>query len=151
MDNYSIRARVTGILIEENSILLVKHKQPVGANRFWSLPGGKLEQGETLEQAMKREMLEETGLDTDIQRLLYVCEKPEERVHRIHFLFQLKKTGGALTLPSNLYDENHITDIQFVPLERLEALNFTNVFANLALNGFPDAGHYKGHKSNIGL
>ncbi|GIP34065.1 hypothetical protein J2TS4_32750 [Paenibacillus sp. J2TS4] len=96
-------------------------------------------------------MFEETGLDVDIQRLLYVCDKPEEQVSRIHFLFHLKKVGGTITLPSNLYDENNITDIKFVPIEQLEYLNFTNVFKNLVLNDFPDAGQYKGHKSNIGL
>jgi len=43
MDPYSIRARVTGVLIEEGKILLVKHKQKVDTNRYWSLPGGKVE------------------------------------------------------------------------------------------------------------
>jgi ADP-ribose pyrophosphatase YjhB (NUDIX family) len=151
MDNYSIRARVTGVLIEEKRILLVKHKQKIDETRFWSLPGGKVEQGETLEYAIKREMFEETGLNVEILRLLYVCDKPEEQVSRIHFLFRLKKIDGALTLPSNLYDENNITDIKFVPFDQLEYLNFSKVFLNLVLNDFPDAGQYKGHKSNIGL
>jgi len=151
MDNYSIRARVTGVLIEEKSILLVKHTEKVDENRFWSLPGGKVEQGETLEYAMKREMFEETGLNVEIQRLLYVCDKPEEQVSRIHFLFRLKKINGTITLPSNLYDDNNITDIRFVPFDQLEHLNFSKVFINLVLKDFPDAGNYKGHKSNIGL
>ncbi|MDF2669380.1 MAG: mismatch repair protein MutT [Paenibacillus sp.] len=151
MDNYSIRARVTGVLLEEKSILLVKHNQEVGANRFWSLPGGKVERGETLDYAMKREMVEETGLDVEIEKLLYVCDKPEEQVSRVHFLFLLKRIGGTVTLPSNIFDENKITDIRFVPLEELESLNFSSVFINLASNNFPDSGQYKGHKSNIGL
>lgn len=151
MDNYSIYARVTGVLIEDEMILLVKHTQEVQTNRFWSLPGGKVERGETLDFAMKREMLEETGLNVEIEKLLYVCDKPEEEVSRIHFLFLLRRISGVVTLPSNMYDENNITEIRFVPIAELQELNFSNVFMNLALNKFIDAGNYMGHKSRIGL
>jgi ADP-ribose pyrophosphatase YjhB (NUDIX family) len=151
MDNYSIRARVTGVLIEEGTILLVKHIKEVDTNRFWSLPGGKVENGETLDLAMKREMFEETGLNVEIQRLLYVCDKPEEQVSRIHFLFFLKRISGVATLPSNIYDENNITEIRFVPLAELQNLNFSSEFINLVFNNFPDSGNYMGHKSKIGL
>jgi ADP-ribose pyrophosphatase YjhB (NUDIX family) len=151
MDQYSIRARVTGVLIEEGKILLVKHKQQVDTDRYWSLPGGKVERGETLEAALKREMFEETGLNIDIKQMLYVCDKPEEAVSRIHFFFRLQRVDGVISLPSNLYDENHITEIAFVPIDQLDKLNFSNVFKNLAMMNFPDAGQYKGHKSNIGL
>ncbi len=71
-DKYSFNIRVTGILIEDDKILLVKQK--VSDKRNWSLPGGKLERGETLEQALIREMNEETGFDVDIIKLLYVCD-----------------------------------------------------------------------------
>jgi ADP-ribose pyrophosphatase YjhB (NUDIX family) len=151
MDNYSIRARVTGVLVENNRILLVKHDQPIDSIRYWSLPGGKLEQGETLEAAMKRELLEETGLQVKVERLLYVCEKPEEQVSRVHFLFQVARIGGELTLPTNEHDDNNIMTVDFVPLASLEQLHFSPVFMNLALAGFPNAGSYVGHKSNIGL
>lgn len=53
-----MQVRVTGILIEDEKVLLVKQKV---ANRNWSLPGGRVENGETLEEAMIREMREETG------------------------------------------------------------------------------------------
>jgi len=100
---------------------------------------------------MKREMLEETGLKVEIKQLLYVCDKPEETVSRIHFLFRLQRMDGEVTLASNQYDENNITEIKFVPIEQLEELNFSTVFKNLAMMDFPDAGQYKGHKINIGL
>lgn len=64
MSKYDFNIRVTGILVEDNKILLVKQK--VSDKRNWSLPGGKLEQGETVEQGIIREMKEETGLDVEI-------------------------------------------------------------------------------------
>jgi 8-oxo-dGTP pyrophosphatase MutT (NUDIX family) len=55
------KVRVTGILVENKRILLLEQK--VTDSRQWSLPGGALEVGETMEQCMIREMKEETGLD----------------------------------------------------------------------------------------
>jgi hypothetical protein len=66
-------------------------------------------------------------------------------------LFFLKKISGVATLPSNIYDENNITEIRFVPLIELQNLNFSSVFINLVFNNFPDAGNYMGHKSKTGL
>ena len=55
-----MRVRVTGVVIEDGRILLLN--QDADAGRSWSLPGGKLEDGETLAEALVREMKEETGL-----------------------------------------------------------------------------------------
>lgn len=53
-----LQVRVTGILVEDGKILLVK--QNVTSDRKWSLPGGRVEEGETLEDAIAREIEEET-------------------------------------------------------------------------------------------
>ncbi|MFF4450184.1 NUDIX domain-containing protein [Streptomyces sp. NPDC001502] len=63
---------MTGIVIEDGQILLLD--QDTDGDRSWSLPGGKVEPGETLEEALKREMLEETGAEVEVGRLLYVCD-----------------------------------------------------------------------------
>ena len=43
---YDFQIRVTGVLVENGAILLVK--QRLSKDRAWSLPGGRLEQGETI-------------------------------------------------------------------------------------------------------
>lgn len=149
MDNYLMRVRVTGIYVEAGEILLVKQK--VGADREWSLPGGKLERGESLADGMTREMKEETGLDIKVNRLLYVCDLPEAEPSVIHMTFLLDKISGEMTMPSNEYESTHIHDIRMVPIRDLEAYGFSAKFVEIVENGFPDAGSYKGHKRNIGL
>ena len=87
MTKYDFNIRVTGIFIENEKILLVKQK--VSDKRNWSLPGGKLEQGETIEQGIIREMREETGLDVEIIRLLYLCDVSASNNTLLHISFLL--------------------------------------------------------------
>ena len=144
-----LQVRVTGILIEEERILLVKQK--VSDNRSWSLPGGRVEQGETLEEAIIRELEEETGLTTRIIKLLYLCDKPDASPSLLHITFLLEIVGGGLRLPSNEFDQNPINDVVFVPITELTEYGFSETFEQLVQDGFPEAGSYKGLKSMIGL
>lgn len=72
-DKILFQIRLKGVLVENEKILLVKQK--VSSERSWSLPGGRLEHGEPLEQGIIREIYEETGLNVKVEKLLYVCEK----------------------------------------------------------------------------
>lgn len=110
---YVFQIRVTGVLIEDEKILIVKQK--VSKERQWSLPGGRAEQGETLEEAVVREMKEETGFDIEIVKLLYLCDKPNADPPLLHVTFLLRKTGGHLALPTNQYDENPILKCTYDP------------------------------------
>jgi len=141
--------RVTGVLIEGGSILLVQQK--LSEKRGWSLPGGKLERGETMAEGLVREMKEETGLDVEIERLLYVCDVAASGNTIMHVTFLLKRAGGAIELPTNEFDENPINDVRFVPLGELEKYGFSEKFRILAQDGFPGAGNYMGDKASIGL
>ncbi|MEV5111001.1 NUDIX hydrolase [Bacillus sp. LBA3-1-1.1] len=143
-----MQVRVTGILIEDEKILIVKQKV---ANRNWSLPGGRVENGETLEEAMIREMREETGLEVKIKKLLYVCDKPDASPSLLHITFLLERIEGEITLPSNEFDHNPIQDVQMVPIKDLSQYGFSQTFITLISDGFANAGSYQGVKQNIGL
>ena len=147
--DYIFNIRVTGILIENNKILLVKQK--VNDKRNWSLPGGRLEHGETLKQGMLREMKEETGLDVEIVRMLYLCDVKASENTILHITFLLRKIGGEIKLPSNEFDENTIRDVKFVPVSELTDCGFSKEFVEIINNEFPNAGNYMGDKVNIGL
>lgn len=146
---YAFQARVTGVLIEEGKILLVK--QRLSEAREWSLPGGRLERGETLEQGLIREFREETGLDVRVDKLLYLCDAEASGYQLLHITFAVSRTGGELTMPTNEHDANPIHDVRFVPLEELTEYGFSEQFQHLAEQDFPGQGNYMGDKRNIGL
>lgn len=147
--DYIFNIRVTGILIENNKILIVKQK--LSELRAWSLPGGRLERGETLEQGLKRELKEETGLDVQLEQLLYICDVNASDNTILHITFLISRTGGELTLPTNEHDANPIRDVKFVSIDELTDYGFSELFIQLIKQGFPKQGNYAGDKKNIGL
>ncbi len=147
MDHRIFQIRATGVLIEAEKILLVR--QRASQQRRWSLPGGRLERGERLEEAVVREIWEETGLRTEVERLLYVADKPEDQL--LHITFALKRKGGEIQMPTNELEDNPISAVEFVPLEGLEQYGFTARWRQRAQGGFVDAPAYVGLKVNIGL
>ncbi len=65
---------VGAIVIDKGAILLVKRdREP--AKGQWSLPGGRVEIGETLREALVREVREETGIDVDVDGLIGTAER----------------------------------------------------------------------------
>ena len=141
--------RATGILIEDGKILIVKQK--VDDARGWSLPGGKMERGETLGQALVRELKEETGLKVEAGELLYVCEKTDADPPVIHITFLVKRTGGEISLPTNEFESTPIYDVKMAEIDRLPDYGFSEKFADIVKKGFPGRGSYRGDKFNIGL
>jgi 8-oxo-dGTP diphosphatase len=88
---------VDGILIEDHSILLIQRKHSPFQGS-WALPGGFVEYGEKTEDAMIREMFEETGLKIKIRALLGVYSDPhrDPRGHTVTVAYLVEPVGGAL-------------------------------------------------------
>jgi mutator protein MutT len=139
-------------LIEDNRILLTEQKVTKSLSRSWSLPGGTLEAGETLEACVIREVKEETGLEVTVDRLLYVCDRIMDNHHVVHITFAVKHVGGALQLGTEPEAwANPIKSVRMVQLSELHAYGFSERFCDLARSGFPDGGTYRGNVANIGL
>ncbi|MFD4764168.1 NUDIX domain-containing protein [Streptomyces sp. NPDC058439] len=138
---------MTGIVIQDGRLLVLD--QDTGGPRRWSLPGGKVENGETLQEALVREMWEETGAKVQVGRLLYVCDNTDECV--VHVTFEARVIGGEIGAVAEGADARPIRGVEFVALGDLPELGFSDLFVDLCRERFPGAGSYMGPKSAIGL
>jgi ADP-ribose pyrophosphatase YjhB (NUDIX family) len=115
---------VGAIIVRGGEVVLIRRRfEPLKGQ--WSLPGGTLELGETLEAAVAREMLEETGLVVDIGPVVEVFDRitiDDDRRVRYHFVlvdYLCRPIGGTLA---------HGSDVDaavFVPAERLPEYDVT--------------------------
>lgn len=118
-----LRIRACGICIEDNKILLVKHHSLGKGGILWAPPGGGMVFGETTEEALKREFIEETGLTISIEKFLCVNEYLSPPLHAIELFFLVKKIDGTLRTgvdPELHKDRQIITEVQWI---RFDALN----------------------------
>jgi len=109
---------VDGVLIKEDKILLIRRKNEPFKGK-WALPGGFVEYGETVEEAVLREFEEEVGLKARIKKLLGVYSKPDRdpRGHVISIVFLLDAEGEAKA-------GDDAADARFFPLDNLPPLAF---------------------------
>ncbi|TCT22376.1 8-oxo-dGTP diphosphatase [Melghiribacillus thermohalophilus] len=109
---------VYGLIINENKekVLMVKNRR--GDSYDYSLPGGAVEEGETLEEAVIREVREETGLEVEAGGILAVNGAFFEKNgrHPIFFTFSVTVKGGSI----HLSRPHEILDIMWVPLEKAD-------------------------------
>ena len=103
-----------GLVIDhsgKNGLLIGRrdHKDASGKRILWSLPKGHIEEGESPEQAALREVAEETGIESAIERSLGVIDfwfmAGGKRIHKTvhHYLF--RETGGLLAPQESEVDE----------------------------------------------
>ncbi len=114
------RLRVAAVMLHEGGIVLVRHVKADIA--YHLLPGGGVEWGETLADALSREVREETGFSCRIVRPLFVNDSidPGGERHVVSLTFLAEVTGGEITgHPA----DPRIAAVEIIPVEALATLD----------------------------
>lgn len=127
-----VRVRVGGLLVDDperpQHLLLAEHDGLWEAGPFWTPPGGGVEFGEGLGEALTREIDEETGLAVAVGPLRYVLDFVRPPLHAVSFYFQMRRSDdgrGPQTPrlgadPELDADDQLLRDLRWVRLDALD-------------------------------
>jgi len=147
-----IRTAARALIIHEGKLLAIKMRDQSGI--FYILPGGGQRHGETLNQSLRRECLEEIGTEVEVGELLYVREyigKNHEFCHA-HKAFHQLETVFRCSLPTpqgigpgSEHDKKQV-GVEWIPIEDLANRRFLpDAIKSFFCNGnFQPGAHYLG-------
>lgn len=129
---------VGGVVVEHGRVLLIRRgKAPLRGR--WSIPGGTVERGESLERAVVREMREETGLDVEPLELLTVFDRIDRdgdavTFHYVIVDYRCRRLSGRAQAGSDALD------VRWAGPEDIEGLNLTPKAREVVAQAFRLAG-----------
>lgn len=121
---------VGAVVVRARRLLLVRRGRGVALGR-WSLPGGRVESGETLAEAVRRELYEETGLDVRVGGLCGVAEDISDVAHYVILDFWAEAQGDATPVAAD-----DAADVRWAGQAALRDLDLVDgLLEFLAVNG----------------
>ena len=120
--------------LEKEKVLLIRRRD----NGKWAVPGGYMEAGESFSDACKREVLEETGLEVNVNRLIGVYTSPNLLVEYpdgnkwqlVVLHFEAEVMDGELAINSEA------TEFGFFPFDEISGLNMNVLDKQRVFDGF---------------
>lgn len=121
-----IRIRVCGLLLREEQLLVLKHVGFGELGYIWLPPGGGVNFGESLTEALIREFKEETGLEIEVMERLFVVEFRKGNLHAIEFFYRVEMLYPQEAIvgidPEFAPEEQLIQELQWMNIEELKRL-----------------------------
>jgi 8-oxo-dGTP diphosphatase len=124
---------VGGIVFnDKRQVLMIQRNQPP-AMGLWSVPGGKLEAGESLSDACKREIKEETGLDVVVKNIVAIVERRIESFHYVVIDFLAHLPGDENTMPRAQSD---VAEAKWISLDNIEEYDLVDGLAEIIMRTY---------------
>ncbi len=117
-----MKQRVSAVIINENKLLLIKRIKP--DKEYYVFPGGSVEEDETLQRAMWREIKEELSVDASIGKFLFKIQngEREENFFLIDSFIGRLEIGGPEKERTNTNNQYHIEWVNLGELNQLQNL-----------------------------
>ena len=131
-ENKWFRYRAAAIIVEEGCVLFAKNE----IDDYYYSIGGGVHMGETAEDAVKREVFEETGVHYEVDRLAVIHENFFDEnmgtlkgmdCHEVSFYF-LMKPRGSKKLNSDSYSQGVRENMHWIPIEKLDQYKAFPIF-----------------------
>lgn len=107
-----VRVRVCGLCWEDERLLMVNHN--LDNRDFWAPPGGGVEFGQSVEEALIREYKEETNLDIRVDGFLFGCEYIQPPIHSIELFYAVEQLSGKVKTGKDP-EVQIIKSVQYMP------------------------------------
>ncbi len=130
--NYSVG--VGALVMKDGKLLLVRRAQEPGKG-YWTNPGGYIEQHEQIDDTVRREVQEESGVDARVTGIVAVRDQPRA-VHNVYIAFAMEYISGDPT-PDNV----EVDAAGFFSLADMETMNvadFTRWLVDVAVKAKDD-------------
>jgi 8-oxo-dGTP diphosphatase len=132
-----LRLRVCGLLFQNDKVLLINHHGLYGHD-FWAPPGGGVDFGEPLQQALAREFMEECNLSVSSAGFLFAGEFVHPPLHAVELFFHVQATGQPiLGRDPEVPDVPLLTELRFMAPAEIYALPLNHRHALFGLASEP--------------
>lgn len=114
------RVRVAAIVLRGDELLLVRHIK--NGESYWLLPGGGIEYGEPLTEALERELREEASVEIEVGDLAIVNDSipPDRSRHTLNLCFTAHVVKGEIACGT----DPRVVEVRYVPVGELASLKF---------------------------